>query len=227
MTSNLLSVNLVLAEGAKDTGKAVNDLPNRVLEKAFKDPSLPLEAVKRKQTSMPNLIKIPQMQTTGNSAGYQQKPFYQQQGLNYKESFQQKKAHPSNDGPQTQYRMGQQSHQTFQKKEKKEWSILRLSVKKQGVMEDILELGSFLSLSGSHSGRGRGGGFAGVPHHPKCLARLIYNTRYYGGHFGVGFSSFASGWPRSASGRGLLGVSGRGTPPPKMSGKVNSWYLEL
>ena len=63
---------------------------------------------------------------------------------------------------------------------------------------------------------------AEVPHHPKCLARWIHNTRYYGGHFGVGFSSFASGWPRSASGRGLLSVSGWGTPPPKMSGKVNS-----
>ena len=29
------------------------------------------------------------------------------------------------------------------------------------------------------------------------------------------------GWYRSASGRGLLGVSGRGAPPPKMSGKIN------
>ena len=92
-------------------------------------------------------------------------------------------------------------------------------------MEEILELGSFLSLSGSPrspSGRGRGVGWAGVSHHPKCQARLIHNTRYYGGHFGVSFSSFPSGWPRSASGRGVLGVSGWGTPPPKMSGKVNS-----
>ena len=36
------------------------------------------------------------------------------------------------------------------------------------------------------------------------------------------FSSSASGCPRSASVRGLMGVSGTGTPPPKMSGKVNS-----
>ena len=139
--------------------KADKDLPNRMLNKAFKDPNLPLKAVKRKQTR-PNLIKVPQMQTTSNSAGYQQKPFYQRQGLPYKgASFQQKKgAHPSNGGPQTQYRTGQQSHQPFQKKEKQEWSIQRLSVKKQGIIEDILELASFLSLSGSHSGRGRGGG---------------------------------------------------------------------
>ena len=41
---------------------------------------------------------------------------------------------------------------------------------------------------------------AGLPHYPKCLARLIHNTRYYGGCFGLGFNSFASGWPRSASG---------------------------
>ena len=63
---------------------------------------------------------------------------------------------------------------------------------------------------------------AEVPHQLICLARSIHDTRYYGGHFAVGFSSFASGCRRSTSGRGLLGVSGRGTPPPKMSGKVNS-----
>ena len=74
---------------------------------------------------------------------------------------QQQQAHPSNGGPQTQYMACQQSQQPFQKKEKQEWSILRLSVKKQGILEDILELGSFLSLSGSPrspNGRGRGGG---------------------------------------------------------------------
>ena len=73
MTSDLLSVNLVSAEGAKETVKAVKDLPDRVLEKVFKDPNLPLKVVKRKQTR-PNLIKVPQKQTTGNSTGYQQPP---------------------------------------------------------------------------------------------------------------------------------------------------------
>ena len=177
-----------------------------------------MKAVKRKQ-ARPNLINVPYKQTTGNSAGYQQKPFYHQ-GQHYKgASFQQKKgAQPSNDGPQTQYRTGQQSHQPLPIKGKQEWSILRLSVKKQGIMEDILDLGSFLSLSGSPrspSERGQEGGLVGVPHHPKCLARLIHDTRYYGGHFGVGFISFASGCPRSVSGLGLFGLSGRGTPPPK------------
>ena len=79
MTSDLLWVNLVSAESAKDTVKAVKDLPDRVLDKAFKNPNLPLKAVKRKPTR-PSLIKVSQKQTTGNSAGYQQKPFYQQKG---------------------------------------------------------------------------------------------------------------------------------------------------
>ena len=79
MTLDLLPVNLVLAEVAKDTIKAVKDLPDRVLEKAFKDPNLPLKAVKRKPMR-PSLIKVSQNQTTGNSTGYQQKPFYQQRG---------------------------------------------------------------------------------------------------------------------------------------------------
>ena len=57
MTSDLLSVNLVSAESAEDTVKAVKDLPDRVLDKAFKNPNLPLKAVKRKPT-MPNLIKV-------------------------------------------------------------------------------------------------------------------------------------------------------------------------
>ena len=97
-------------------------------------------------------------------------------------------------------------------------------------MEDILVLVSVFCLP---AGLGQLVGvtfwacLAGVPHHPKCLARLIHNTSYYGGHFGIGFSSFVSGWPRTASGRDLLGASGRGTPPPKMSGKVNSCYLGL
>ena len=42
---------------------------------------------------------------------------------------------------------------------------------------------------------------AQVPHQQKCLARWIHDTRYNGAHFGVGFSSFASGWPRSVTGR--------------------------
>ena len=92
-------------------------------------------------------------------------------------------------------------------------------------MEDILELVSVLSLL---AGLGQPVGvafwacLAGVPHHPKCLARSIHDSSNYERHFGVGFSSFPSGWPRSASRRGLLGMSGRGTPPPKMSGKVKS-----
>ena len=79
MTLDLLSVNLVSAEVAKDMIKAVKDLPDRVLEKAFKDPNLHLKAVKRKPTR-PSLIKVSQKKTTDNSAGYQQNPFYQQQG---------------------------------------------------------------------------------------------------------------------------------------------------
>ena len=78
-TLDLLSVNLVSAEVAKDTEKAVNDLLDRVLEKAFKDPNLPLKAFKRKPMK-PSLIKVSQKQTTGKSAGYQQMPFYQPQG---------------------------------------------------------------------------------------------------------------------------------------------------
>ena len=76
MTLDLLSVNLVSAEVAKDTFKAVKDLPDRMLEKTFIDPNHPLKAVKRKPTR-PSLIKVSQKQTTGNSAGYQQKTFYQ------------------------------------------------------------------------------------------------------------------------------------------------------
>ena len=51
MTAALLSPNLVSAEGARATVKAFKDLPDRVLEKAFKDPNLPMEAVRR---SLPN-----------------------------------------------------------------------------------------------------------------------------------------------------------------------------
>ena len=149
-----------------------------MLEKAIKYPKLHLKEVKRKQTR-PNLIKVPQKQIMGNSAGYQQKPFYQQQVQHYKgASFQQKKgAHPSKCGPQTQYFTGQKNHQHFQKKEKQGWSILKLHVKKQGFMKNILELGSFLSLSRSL---------------------------------------------RSSSGVWLGRGFGWGTPPPKMSGKVDS-----
>ena len=81
--SDLLLVNLVSAEDAKDTIKTVKDLPDKVLEKAFKDLNLSLKAVKRKQTWL-NLIKGPQKHTTGNFAGYQQKPLYQQQDQHYK-----------------------------------------------------------------------------------------------------------------------------------------------
>ena len=49
----------------------------------------------------------------------------------------------------------------------------------------------------------------------------------YGGHFGVNFSFFASGWPRSVSGRDLLGVSGWGTPPPKICGKVLPFLIAM
>ena len=61
MTLDLLSVNLVSAEVAKDTVKAVKDLPGRVLGKAFKDPNLPLKALKMKPTR-PSLIKVSQQQ---------------------------------------------------------------------------------------------------------------------------------------------------------------------
>ena len=80
------------------------------------------------------------------------------------------------------------------------------------IMEDILELVSVLSLPVG-LGQTEGVAFwacqAGVPHHQKCLARSIHDSRYYGGHLGVSFSSFPSCWPRSASGRGLLGLSGK------------------
>ena len=69
MTADLLSPNLVLAEGAKAT---VKDLPDRVLEKAFKDPNLPMEAVRRKLTKP--LVKIPQKPTPRAALGYQHKP---------------------------------------------------------------------------------------------------------------------------------------------------------
>ena len=44
---------------AKLRDKKVKDLPDRALEKAFKDPNLPMEAVRRKPTK-PSLVKIPQ-----------------------------------------------------------------------------------------------------------------------------------------------------------------------
>ena len=83
MTSDVLSVNLGLAEGVKETVKAAKDLPDRVLEKAFKEPNLPLKSVRRKPTRT-NLIKVSQKQTAGNFVGYQQKSFYQQQRQHYK-----------------------------------------------------------------------------------------------------------------------------------------------
>ena len=60
------------------------------------------------------------------------------------------------------------------------------------IMEDILK---FVSVRSVPAGLGQLVGvdfwacLAGVPHQPKCLARSIHDTRYYGGHFGVGFSS--------------------------------------
>ena len=58
-------------------------------------------------------------------------------------------------------------------------------------MEDILELGSFHSLSGSPSGRGREGGLAGVSHRRKCLVRLIHNTWGCKEHLEISFAPFA------------------------------------
>ena len=73
MTADLLSPNLVSAEGARATVKAVEVLPDRVLEKAFKDPNLPMEAVRRKPTK-PSLVKIPQKPTPRAALAYQHKP---------------------------------------------------------------------------------------------------------------------------------------------------------
>ena len=73
MTADLLSPNLVSAEGARATVKAVKDLPDRVLEKAFKDPNLPMEAVRRKPTK-PSLVKIPQKPTPRVALAYQHNP---------------------------------------------------------------------------------------------------------------------------------------------------------
>ena len=78
MTADPLSANLVTAEGARETISAVKELPNRVLEKAFKDQNLPMKAVKRKPTR-PTLINIPQKQGPGPSAGYQHKPSEERQ----------------------------------------------------------------------------------------------------------------------------------------------------
>ena len=61
MSADPLSVNLVTPEAARETVKAVKDLSDRVLEKAFKDPNLPMKAVRRKPTR-PTLIKVPQKQ---------------------------------------------------------------------------------------------------------------------------------------------------------------------
>ena len=74
MTADLLSPNLVSAPmEARATVKAVKDLPDRALEKAFKDPNLPMEAVRRKPTK-PSLVKIPQKPTPHAALGYQHKP---------------------------------------------------------------------------------------------------------------------------------------------------------
>ena len=95
----------------------VKELPDRVMEKAFKDPpNLPIKAV-RKKPSRPTLIKVPQKQGTGPSTGYQHKPSLPHQ-TQHSKGF---SSHPKKEAPalsgssQTQHRPSHQGHSSFPK----------------------------------------------------------------------------------------------------------------
>ena len=119
MSADPLSVNLVTPEAARDTVKAIKDLPDRVLEKAFKDPNLPMKAVKRKPTR-PTLIKIPQKQGSGSSIGYQNKPSTSHQYQHPKSSSSHPKKSPPgfNGNPQPQHKSSHHGSAPFPKRDK-------------------------------------------------------------------------------------------------------------
>ena len=118
LSADPLSVNLVTAEAARETVKAVKDLPDRVLEKAFKDPNLPMKPVKRKPTR-PTLIKIPQKQGSGSSTGYQSKPSTSHQNQHPKSSSYPMKSPPGfSSNAQSQHRSSHHGSAPFPKKDK-------------------------------------------------------------------------------------------------------------
>ena len=119
MTSDPLSVNIVSPESARETVRAIKELPDRVLEKAFKDPNLPMKAVKRKPTR-PTLINIPQKQGPGTSTGYQNKSFTPQQVQHPMGNFSQHKkgAQSVPTTPRFQQKAANQGQSSFQRKDK-------------------------------------------------------------------------------------------------------------
>ena len=119
MSADPLSVNLVTPEAARETVKAVKDLPDRVLEKAFKDPNLPMKAVRRKPTR-PTLIKVPQKQGPWPSTGYQQKYSSPRQNQHPKgfASLSKKGALGFSGNAQPQHRSSHQSNSSFPKKDR-------------------------------------------------------------------------------------------------------------
>ena len=119
MTSDPLSVNIVSPESARETVRAIKELPNRVLEKAFKDPNLPMKAVKRKPTRL-MLINIPQKQGPGTFTGYQHKSFTPQQVQNPKGNFSQHRKGTQSvpTTPRFQQKATNQGQSSFQRKDK-------------------------------------------------------------------------------------------------------------
>ena len=109
MTSDPFSANIVSPESARETVKAIRDLPDRILEKAFKDPNLHMKAVQRKPTR-PSLINIPQKKGPGLSSGYQQQQLFTPQ-QNKGGAFQGKKG-PS---PTSRHKSSHQGQSSFQK----------------------------------------------------------------------------------------------------------------
>ena len=119
MTSDPLSVNIVFPESARETVRAIKELPDRVLEKAFKDPNLPMKAVKRKP-SRPTRINIPQKQGPGTSTGYQHKSFAPQQFHHPKGNFSQHRKGTQSvpTTPRFQQKATNQGQSSFQRKDK-------------------------------------------------------------------------------------------------------------
>ena len=114
MTSDPFSANIVSPESARERVKAIRELPDRILEKVFKDPNLPMKAVQWKPTG-PSLINIPQKQGPGPSSGYQQQPFTPRQDHQNKGgAFQGKKGLSST----SKHHKTSHQEQSFQKKDR-------------------------------------------------------------------------------------------------------------
>ena len=113
MTSDPFSANIESPASARETVKAMRELPDRILEKAFKDPNLPMKAVQRKPTR-PSLINIPQKQGPGPSSGYQQQQQLFTPQQNKSGAFQGKKGL----SPTSEHKPSHQGQSSFQKKDR-------------------------------------------------------------------------------------------------------------